>query len=826
MTDLVNDIRFAVRLLGKKPWLSVIAVASLALGIGSTAAVFSMGDALLLRPLPAVRQPSELVAVFNVDNHSPDRLGALSWSDFLDYAKRTDAIAGLAAAAECEVSLTSGGLAERVSGLAVSPNYFSVLGVRPALGRSWSLDEMEGPVAVLGSGLWHRRFGADPRMIGSSIFLNGKSVKVVGIAPEGFSGTDLGSRREIWFSLRSYAPIARGAIASLTGEQNRTQRWLTVIGRLAPGVTLARAQSILSTVARNLAAAYPKSNGQLGVRVLSLTQAVLGQGMRPKILSFTARLMAVVALVLAVAAVNVAGLLLARGLARRREIAVRLSLGASRGRLVRQLFVEGLLLGFLGLVVGVFLAKASLPLIEKLKLPSDLPLHGLAISGRVLGFALLVSMASCLIFALLPAIQTVRTAFMPALRGKAPGGNLLRFGLGEVLVALQIAFTLLIMMVSALMLRTLSNLSSVNPGFDPAHVLVFSIDLSSARYEGPRVAAFYQDLLERLRHVPGVKSASMAAALPVMGGDLVVDLTVSPEEGPMSGVSETSPPAVRHALVGSHYFETVGMKILQGSDFGHGGAGSLGEVIVNESTARLLWPGQSPLGQRLRLAETKSPFSVIGVAADSTYDTLKEKPVPVLYLAHSQYQMSFIGSLLASEMTVLVRTSGEPRQALGAVRRIVRSMDPLLPVFHVATLEELLASTIGVERQTATLYGSLALVAMALAMLGLYSVVSNAVTERTREIAVRIACGASPSSVCRLVLGRSALMALIGIGAGLAAAASTNQLVQSQLYGVRTADPVTWLVTPVILIGTVMWVSRGPARRAMRIDPAVALRNE
>jgi putative ABC transport system permease protein len=213
-------------------------------------------------------------------------------------------------------------------------------------------------------------------VIGSLIFLNGKSVKVVGIAPEGFSGTDLGSRRELWFSLRSYAPIARGAIASLTGEQNRTQRWLTVIGRLAPGVTLARAQSILSTTARNLAAAYPKSNGQLGVRVLPLTQAVLGQGMRPKILSFTARLMAVVALVLAVAAVNVAGLLLARGLTRRREIAVRLSLGASRGRLVRQLFVEGLLLGFLGLVVGVFLAKASLPLIEKLKLPSDLPLHG------------------------------------------------------------------------------------------------------------------------------------------------------------------------------------------------------------------------------------------------------------------------------------------------------------------------------------------------------------------------------------------------------------------------------------------------------------------
>jgi putative ABC transport system permease protein len=821
-----QDLCFAVRLLFKSPLLSVIAVASLALGIGASTAVFSLADELLLRPLPAVHG-SGLVTVFEVSHQSPERLRALSWSDFQDYSNRTDVFSRLAAVAACNVSLTSGGLAERISGLAVSPSYFDLLGLRPARGRLFSSNEDAESLAVLGFGLWHRRFGADPKVIGSSIFLNGKSVTVVGIAPEGFWGTDLGVRREIWFPLRSYSSIAKGAVAPLTGQQDRKHPWLNVVGRLAPGITVARAQAILDAVAKNLAAAYPDSNHGLGVRILSLTEMALGQGMRPKILSFTARLMAVVALVLAVAAINVAGLLLARGLARSREIAVRLSLGASRRRLIRQLFVEGLVLGLLGMVAGIFLAEISLPLLEHLKLPDDQPVHDLAISGPVLGFAVLISLASCLIFALLPAIQTARTAFMPTLRGKTPRGNRLRFGLGDLLVGVQLAFALLFMIAAGLMFRTLSNLESIDPGFDPKHVLVFSIDLSSAGYEGPRIAAFYQELLEHLRHVPGVRAASMAAALPVTGADLQVDLTASPEDGPMAGVSESSQPAVRHVLVGSHFFETVGMKLLRGSDFGPEGRGaSTDAVIVNESAARLLWPGLNPLGKRLRLVQTESPFSVVGVVADSTYDSLKEKAVPVLYLAHAQSQKPFIGSLLASEMTLLIRTSGDPRQALGVVRRTVHGMDPLLPVFHVSTLDELLASTIGVERQAAALYGSLALMAMALALLGLYGVVSNAVAERTREIGIRVACGATPDAVRRLVIGRSALLATIGVVAGLAAAAPASRIVQSQLFGVKADDPVTWLVAPLVLIGVAIWISTVPARRAARIDPVVALRFE
>jgi putative ABC transport system permease protein len=822
MTDLLHDIRFAIRLLRKSPGLAAIAVASLALGIGATTAVFSLMDALLLRPLPAVHAPSEVVSVVGINARAPERWMMLSWGDYVDYASRTDVISGLAAVARCDVSLISGRLAERVSGLAVSPGYFSVLGLRPALGHLFSSLDEQDSVAVLGFDLWHRSFGANPKLIGSPILVNGKSLIVVGIAPEGFWGTEIGTRREIWFPLRSYSRISTGAFAPLTGRQDRKQPWLNAIGRLAPGISVAKAQSVLDAVAKNLAATYPDTNAGRGARVLPLTEIALGKGMRPLVLGFTARLMTVVALVLAVAAINIAGLLLARWLARRREIAVRLSLGAGWRRLVRQLFVEGLVLGLLGTVAGTFLARVSLPLLGRIELPASLAVRDLQISGRVLAFAVLVSLVSSLVFALLPAIQTVRFALMPALRGRTTRG---RFGLREILVGLQVALAFLVMIASGLMLRTLANLRSIDPGFDPAHVLVFSIDLSSAGYEGPRVAAFYQDLLERLRHVPGVRAASMAAALPVMGGDLQVDLTVSPEDGPMSRVGEDSQPAVRHVLVGSHFFEAAGMKLLQGRDFGsEGEPASTGEVILNETAARLLWPGQSPLGHRVKLAQTETPFSVVGVASDATYSTLKEKAVPVLYLAHSQAQKSFIGPLLASGMTLLVRTSGEPRQVLGAVRKTVHGMDPLLPVFSVSTLEELLDATIGVERQATFLYGCLALVAMALALLGLYGVVSNAVAERTREIGVRVTCGATPGEVRRLVIGRSALLAVAGVLAGLAAAVPASRIVQGQLYGVKTDDPLTWLVTPLVLIGAAVWVSTVPARRAARIDPVVALR--
>ncbi len=824
MNGFVHDFRFALRLLGKSPVLTAVAVASLALGIGATTAVFSLIDALLLRPFPAVHAPEELVAVLGTHAKQSESVGSLSWANYLDYASHPEVVSGLAAVAECDLSLTHGGPAERLSGLAVSPNYFAVLGVKPAYGRFFSPGEERTPIAVLGQGLWRRRFGADPKVIGSSISLNGKRVTVVGIAPDGFWGTRLGTRGEIWLPAGVYSKIVAGIMVPFSGQQDRKQEWLATVGRLAPGVSVARAQNVFNVVAKGLAASYPDVNAGRGVRVLPLSELALGQGGRPRVQGFTNRLMAVVALVLAVAAINLAGLLLARALARRREIAVRLSLGASRGRLVRQLFIEGLVLGLFGAGIGVALARAGLPLLERLELPVSLAVREIGLSGRALGFAFLVSLASCLVFALVPALQAVRMELAPGLRGEAPRGSRLRFGLRELLVGVQVALALLILIASGLMLRTLANLGSIRPGFDPARVLVVSVDLAAAGYQKPRVAAFYQDLLERLRRLPQVEEASMASALPVMGSDLEVTLTVEVEGAPPVADPALQPGA-HYILIGNRYFQTVGGKLLRGRDFGpRDEVPDLGAVIVNETAARRFWPGRDPLGRRLKLVGSEVPFEVIGMAADSTYASFKEKAAPALYLAHSQADKSEIGALLAPQMALLVRTAGKPRQALGAVRETVRAMDPLLPVFGVKTLEELLASTVGVERQAAALYSGLALVAVALAMLGLYGVLSHAVAERTREIGIRMACGASPREVRGLVLRRSAFLALAGVAAGLAVAMPASRIVESQLYGVKAEDPVTWLSTVLILVSVALLVSAVPARRAARIDPVTALR--
>lgn len=828
MAGIAQDGRFALRLLGKNPFLTVVAAGSLALGIGSTTAVFSLVEALLLRPLPTLHAPESLVAVVGIQDKEPERFRQLAWADYLDYAGQKGGVSNLAAMADCNLSLTHGGPAERLSGLAVSSNYFAALGLEPALGRLLSAADEEAYVTVLGYDLWQRRFGGDPGVIGSVIHLNGKSLTVVGIAPEGFVGTSLSARREVWLPLGVYSKVAAGVLASFSGKLDRKQEWLDVIGRLPAGSSLEQAQGALEVVARRLAVSYPDAKGR-SVRLVPLTELALGPGRRPLLRGFSARLMAITALVLAVAVLNVAGLLVTRALARQKEVAIRLSLGASRGRLIRQFLVEGLSLALLGLAGGIFLAKACLPLLERLDLPTNLVVRDYTLSYRTLGFALLVSLVSCLVLALVPALQAVRTTFMPVLRGETLRRRRPGFALRDLLAGIQVALTLLILIAAGLMLRTLANLGSIDPGLEPARILAVSVDLYPAGYKGPRVAGFYRDLLERLRGLPGVEEVSMASALPVMGGDLMVDLSVTLDDAqPGTGGTEPgSQPSVRHVLVGSRFFQTLKMRLRQGRSFGAGDDPSgAGVVMVNETAARLLWNGRDPLGRRLRLIETAEPFEVIGVVADATYGGLKEQPVPVLYLPHAQYEKSFLGSLLAPQMTLFIRTSGEPRKMLGAVRETVRAMDARLPVFQVSTLEELLASTVGVERQAAALYSGLGLMAMALAMFGLWGVLTQAVIERTREIGIRMACGASPREVRAWLLRRSLLISLSGVAAGLAVAVPARRILASQLYGVGAADPVTWLGATLALVGAALFVSAIPASRAVRIDPAAVLRND
>jgi putative ABC transport system permease protein len=827
MAHLCADIRFAFRRLVKSPVVSLVSVFSLALGIGGTVAVFSLVDALLLRPLPAVGSLDDLVAVGGVHQREPDHLQMLSFADYLEYAGHREAVRGLAAMAGCDLTLTGQGPAERISGLAVSGEYFAVLRLVPARGRLFSRGD-EAPMAVLGYSLWQRQFGRDAKTVGSVVTLNGKRVTIVGIAPKGFAGTDLATRAEVWIPLGAYSEIAAGLLTPFSGKHDRTQEWLSVIGRLSPGTSIRHAQVAFSLAAKRLAGAYPVTNAQRGIRIVPLREAALGPQERSRslMLGFAARLMAVVALVLAVAALNVASLLLGRALARRREIAIRVSLGANRGRLIQQLLAEGLVLAFLSALAGIAVAGVAITILPRIKLPVSLAVREFSLSGRVLAFALLLSCATCLVFALVPALQPARTQVAPALRGEAPRVRRWRAGLREVLVGLQIAAAFLILAAAGLFLRTLERLGSISPGFDPSHVLATTIDLAPAGYKGVQVTAFYANLLDRLRRLPGVVDASMVSAFPVMGADLEVDLGVLPAgQTAQGGTGAASWPAVRHVLVGDRFFTTVGMHLERGRDFNHDdSAAAAGAVILNEAAARALWPRSDALGQELRLTQTPNPFTVVGIVSDATYSSLKEKRRPVLYLAHAQSGRSFIGGIMAPQMTLLVRTPGDLPSMLGAIREALRELDPRLPVFGTSSLRELLGATIAIERQAAALCGGLALVTMALAMLGLFGSLTRSIVERTREIGIRVACGATPGNVRHLLLARSAMITLGGVAAGLAIGIPASSLVASQLYGVNAHDATTWFLTVAAVFGFALLVSAIPASRAAAIEPVRAMK--
>ncbi len=822
----LGDLRFAFRLLARAPIAAIVSVATLGLGVAAPTAVFTLVDTLFLRPLPVVRSAEELVAVRSVHVSEPGRLRPLAWADFVDLADSRGAFAGLVASAECDLALGSGGSAERISGLAVSTNYFSLLGVVPEVGRFFSKGDDSLPVAVLGNDLWVRRFASDPHVVGSPITLNGRILTIVGIAPSGFRGTDRLAHREIWLPLGAYSDVATGVVVPFTGRRDREQEWLLAVGRLRPGAEVGQAQAELDVLSAKLSSAFPATHSERGYRAVPLADLAFGPDGRAAIRALILRLAAITLLVLVVAIVNLAGFFLARAANRRREIAIRLGLGATRGRLLRQLAIEGLGLGALGAATGVLIVGAALPLVARLHLPAEVALQGIAVSGRALGFSVLTAGLGSLAFSLVPLLAW-RTQLAPSLRGAAQRTGRRRLGWHELLVVLQLAFALPLLAAAGFLIRTVANLRAVDPGFRPEAVLVFSIDLAPARYSAAQGAAFYAALESKLRHLPGVEGATMISALPIMGSDLSVDLSVEPADSPAPDGSGAQRPAIRHVLVGNDYFQATGISFRRGRDFDSGDLGISPPVaIINESAARRLWPGRDPLGRRLRLVQTDTPFEVIGVVSDTTFAALREAPTPVLYLAHAQAEKSFIGALLAPGMTILVRGSGGVLPAFDSMRASVGALDPRLPVFRVTTLASLLAVSMRAETQAAVLYGLLAAMAIALALLGLFGALERWITEREREIGIRIACGATPRAVGGLVLGQCAL--LIGVGSvfGLAPAPWLGRSIGPHLFGVPANDPGVWVSSVAFLGGCAFLISFAHARRAVRIDPVRVLRRE
>ena len=817
MDTLRQDLRQAARLLVKDPGFTVVAVLSLGLGIGANTAIFSLVNALLLRPMP-VAQPHEIVSVYTSDFSGP-LFGASSYPDYQDF-RRLDALAGLVAWAPTPVALSQDGGHQRLFAEMVSASYFDVLGVRPVLGRGFVPEEDTAPaaVAVISHALWQGGFGADPAIVGKSLVLNGTPFQVVGVAPPGYGGLMRGLAMDVWLPLSMHAVARPGS-----SELHRGNRGLFLTGRLKPGTDRAAAQARFDALAAELRAAHPRqwTDVQQRGRVVTLVSEAgsrIFPEVRGPVLGFVALLMTVVGLVLLIACANLANLLLARAAARRREIGIRVALGAGRFRLVRQLLTESLLLGALGGALGLLWASWGTDVIAGFRPPVPVPLLiDLRPDGRVLAFTAAVSLLTGVLFGLAPALSATRRDLVSALKDDTASvaGARWRSRLRGILVGGQVSVALLLLVGSGLFLRSLRNAHTIDLGFEPGGLALASVDLALAGYKEDAGRDFYGRVLASTRDLPGVVAATLVKDAPLgLGGGRrrVVIEGYTPRPGEDMEVSLTA--------VGPGFFDTFRIPLRRGRAFRESDDAAAPLVaIVNESFVRRYWPGQDPIGRQLRMRGEQAPaMEVIGVARDGKYRTLGEDPRPFLYVPLFQ---DFDPSV-----TLVARTAGSPAELAALLPRRLAALDPRVPAFDVKTMDEHLRFALLPARLAAAVLGSFGTVALLLAALGLYGVMSYVVSQRRREVGIRMALGARRSDVIRLVLGHGMRLTVAGAACGLAAALALTRLVSGLLYGISPTDPWTLLGVTGVLAAVAFLSCLLPARRAAGVDPVVALRFE
>jgi len=809
---LIQDLRYGLRRLTRSPGFTIVALLSLALGIGANTAIFSLVNTALLRPLP-VEGPEQLVSLTNaVENR---RSPTFSYPNYKDFRDRNDVFDGLLAYRFAPLSLSHDGINERTWGYVVTGNYFDVLGVKSALGRMISPedDRLPGahPVTVLSYQCWQQRFGGDQGIIGKTLIANGRNFTVIGVAPQGFFGTEIIAAPELWFPMAMQAQIEVGN----DWLEKRGVENLFIQGRLKPGVSVGQAQTSLSAIALQLEAEYPEINE--GKRVLLSPPGMMGGVLRGAMLGFTGLLMVVVAFVLLLACTNLANLLLARATERRKEIAVRLALGASRLRIVWQLMAESMLLAIGSGVLGLLLAYWLINLAVAFKPPVDVPLFiDLHIDYRVLIFTCLISLATGVLFGLLPALQATKVDVLPALKDEPSTGDPRRSWLKSSLIVLQVALSLVLLVGGGLMLRALQRAQALDLGFNPQNAAEVSFDLRLQGYDSARGREFQKQLLERLRALPGVRAAGITDLAPVdlhFGRDAVFIEGQQPERA-------MNAPRAMASRISPGYFQAMSTRLVRGRDFTEqDDAKSPMVTIINEAFARRFWPGEDALGKRFRQGGQDSPLmEVVGVVQDGKYAGLNETPQPYACRPISQ---AYVGT-----NTVIVRTDSDPQKLLPLIRNEVQQLDPHMPMASAKTLAERLAMPLLPARIAASLFASFGMLALALAAIGIYGIMSYSVTRRTHEIGVRVALGAQASDVLRLILGQGMMPVLIGVVIGISAALAVTRLMKSLLFGVSAADPLTYTGVAVLLMSVALLASYIPARRATKIDPMQALRNE
>ena len=818
---MLNDLRFAIRLLGRSPVLTLVAALSLALGIGANTTVFTLINQVFLRPLP-LKEPSRLVSVFTADERNRQLpIGGfmpVSRLNFEDYRNKNEALEGLVAQAFTAVSVSGGtGDPEQIVAEIVSPGYFALLGAPMAIGRAFSPDEEQtigaAPVAVLSYGLWQRRFGGDPAIVGRTFSLNGRAFTVIGVTPESFRGTNAIGGGQLWLPFSMYRETTSGFLLDNWDSRRALNYQLT--GRLKPGVTVQQASANLNTIAAALAQAFPNDNRGRSVTVVPLSESTVNPAFRGNLITAGGLLMVIVGLVLLVACANVANLLLARAAARKQEIAVRLSLGAGRQRLIRQLLIESVVLGVLGGVLGLLLALWSRSALQTLR-PPFLPADTFAapFDGRVLIFTTLVALGTGVLFGLVPALQFSRLDLAVELKDRTsqPSGTRSRMSVRETLVVVQVALSFVALIGAGLFLRSLLNARQINPGFDADRIAVLSFNLSGQGMPLPAAVERQTQILERVRGIAGVERAAYSNTTPLAGGGFARSVF-------LEGQDVTDPRAARLvqvAVIGEGYLETVGIPLLKGRAFTAADTAQAPQVvIINETMARQLWPDEDALGKRFKFFRDEQFTEVIGIARDSKYNFLGEAPQPYIYSALLQGPQPAVTLTIRSE---------RPEQTLGTVRAVVQQMEPTMPLVGVFTMSTIFYQALWAPRVGALLLAIFGGLALLLASVGVYGVMAYAVSQRTRELGIRLALGATVAEVRGIVLRQGIWLTVTGIGVGVLISGLLANLVQSLLFGVSVLDPLTFVTISLILMAVASLAIYIPARRASRVDPVVALK--
>jgi macrolide transport system ATP-binding/permease protein len=812
MEKIIQDLRYSFRQMVRSPGFTLAILVCLALGIGANSATFSFAKSLLSPP-SEIENPDQLVRLF-IESSSGLKFGSFSYPDYKDLRDQCQAFSELAVDTPTPLHLSIEGRNERFWGSLVSANYFKALGVEIAKGRGFGpADDLApgaSPVVVLSHGFWERRFAADPGVLGRTISLNDHRFTIIGIAPEGFSGSNVGLRSELWVPLMMHQVIIPNRDIDARG-----QFWLSyVIGRLKPGVNIQQAKAEVDATMSRLKEAYPETNIGRSVALYPEKSASLHPMMRGAFIGFLGLMFAVVGFVLLLACSNVAGLLMARSAVRRREVAIRLALGVSRGRLIRQLLTESVVLAFGAGILGVLLSLVLTRALQAFHPSIDIPISvEPKIDLLVLGFTLLIAVVTGILFGLAPALQLTRTDLVGSLKEGSPAAGSASVWFRKVLVVGQVCLSMILLLGSSLALQSFKNAHNVDFGFRPDRVLIASVDLDLQGYNEQSGRQFIHALRERLEGLPGVTAVSYANAIPL---SLNRQQTfVTPQGSEL--VEGSSRPIVGYNVVGPDYFTAMGTSLLQGRGFlPTDGANSPPVALINTTFAKKFWPNENPIGKHVTTFGDE--LQVVGVVEDGKYFSLGEDPTPYLYVPLERY---YRGNL-----TLIVRSASTSSLLLEPVRREVNTLDPKLPVYSLKTLDQHLSFALLPARLAAIIISLFALLALFLSSVGLFAIVSYWVNQRAKEIAIRKAIGATLGHLIQLVLWQGLSLAIIGIVVGLAIGAGLARLISGLLYGLPGSSPVPYLTAVATLLIVVLLATLLPVRKAVRVDLVQELRGE